>query len=340
MSSSIEDITASISSKTDQELLIEQLAAVLCPQVVHTPAPVPIVADVSQILLQLSQAVAEARNEAQRERNLRLALELENEAIRSTQLLFNETSSTAESDEGILYGLNSRFPSPSPILSPSLEVVMDSSLSLCECLATLGSCPNPELVFICYQNAGFMDLDLSSVDRIYKPIDFGQVLFIVFNSFRALVPQELVPFSFENLQCLIASPTPIDGEEEAPRMNLLEALNVRSDDDCARIVTVRKCHKLGFKSQVHLRQYFQKYGKVERVVLLPMRAKPKGGVVDGRGNRPSSMGFVVMESATSVADILSQEVHIVKGWQIEVRNFVRPTDKPDSSVVSPGRSAW
>ena len=325
MSSSIEDITASISSKTDQELLIEQLAAVLCPQVVHTPAPVPIVADVSQILLQLSQAVAEARNEAQRERNLRLALELENEAIRSTQLLFNETSSTAESDEGILYGLNSRFPSPSPILSPSLEVVMDSSLSLCECLATLGSCPNPELVFICYQNAGFMDLDLSSVD---------------FNSFRALVPQELVPFSFENLQCLIASPTPIDGEEEAPRMNLLEALNVRSDDDCARIVTVRKCHKLGFKSQVHLRQYFQKYGKVERVVLLPMRAKPKGGVVDGRGNRPSSMGFVVMESATSVADILSQEVHIVKGWQIEVRNFVRPTDKPDSSVVSPGRSAW
>jgi hypothetical protein len=118
-------------------------------------------------------------------------------------------------------------------------------------------------------------------------------------------------------------------------MNLLEALNVQSDADCQRIITVRKCHKLGFKSHVHLRQYFSKFGRVERVVLLPMRAKPKN-TMEGRGSRPSSMGFVVMESRDVVEAVLgfnnASGIHDIKGWPIEVRNFVKPVDKPDREV--------
>ncbi len=131
----------------------------------------------------------------------------------------------------------------------------------------------------------------------------------------------------------------LDDDSSIPRLNLIEALNVQSDDDIKRIVTVRKCHKLGFKSQLFLKQYFSKFGNVEKVVLLPMRAKPKpGGMSDnstysgGRNTRPSSMGFIVMSSEAAVANVLSFDngsgVHIIKGWPIEVRNFVRPADKP------------
>ena len=118
-------------------------------------------------------------------------------------------------------------------------------------------------------------------------------------------------------------------------MNLLEALSVQSEEDCLRIVTVRKCHKLGFKSHIALKQYFSRFGKVDRVVLLPMRAKPKNAM-DGRGNRPSSMGFVVMETKEGAERILSFNnscgIHEIKGWPIEVRNFVKPADKPDRDV--------
>lgn len=133
--------------------------------------------------------------------------------------------------------------------------------------------------------------------------------------------------------------SPSGASDEVPRLNLIEALNIQSDGDIKRIITVRKCHKLGFRSHVFLRQYFSKFGSVEKVVLLPMRAKPKQrGAFDaaydyGRNTRPSSMGFVVMSSEAAVRKILSSfemdgGIHVIKGWPIEVRNFVRPADKP------------
>ncbi|KAF4672757.1 hypothetical protein FOL47_000161 [Perkinsus chesapeaki] len=119
---------------------------------------------------------------------------------------------------------------------------------------------------------------------------------------------------------------------EAPRMNLLEALQVFNEEDEKRVFTVRKVHKLGFKSQHALRQYFSQFGRVKDVVLLPMRAKPKpgpGGQV--RGVRPSSMGFVVMQRPEDVQKILAYgDTHMIKGWPIEVRPFVRPNERRES----------
>lgn len=328
------------SCKSEEELLMEQLTAVLCPPVAESVPSVPLVADIGNILLQLSEAVAQAKSEAERERNMRVALEMENEAMKVKQMMFSESVSTLGDEAGV-YG----YESVAPLITPSYGSLIDSSLSLSECLGVV-SCMPQELVHISYYNAGFSELDLSTVDRVYKPYDFGNLMFVVLNAFDTVLPTGLVEFSLDTLQSLLAgslqAPTVVSttspvssADEEAPRMNLLEALSVQSEEDCLRIVTVRKCHKLGFKSHIALKQYFSRFGKVDRVVLLPMRAKPKNAM-DGRGNRPSSMGFVVMETKEGAERILSFNnscgIHEIKGWPIEVRNFVKPADKPDRDV--------
>lgn len=328
--------------------MFDQLAAVLCPSDVERTESAPVVCpEIGQILLQLSEAVAEAKSEAERERSMRVALELENAVIRAK-------SATVESDSSLSMGscvyYDSSMGTPA-LTSSSNESMVESSLSLSDCLSMFTALPHLELVYMSYYESGMQELDWSMVATIYKPCDFGNLMFIVFNSFEAIIPNGLIPYTLEGLQSLLSSniQTPIvsalspvsESVDEPPRMNLLEALNVQSDEDCTRIVTVRKCHKLGFKSHVHLRQYFSRFGRVDRVVLLPMRAKPKNAM-DGRGNRPSSMGFVVMETKEAADRILSfnnnSGIHEIKGWPIEVRNFVKPADKPIDRDISGGSS--
>ena len=128
----------------------------------------------------------------------------------------------------------------------------------------------------------------------------------------------------------------LDGDEggegdDEPRLNLIEALRITSDERTAFVITVRKIHKLGYRSAHFLRSHFQQFGPVEDVVLLPMRARPKPGP-DGhvRASRPSSMGFVVFASkGAAQAALLHGPTHNVRAWPIEVRAFVRPKDRPD-----------
>lgn len=322
---------------------MDQIAAVLCPE--EPPFSNPIVTDIGNILLQLSEAVAEAKGEAERERAKRLTLERENEEMRAQRFALAETVSSLE-DDSTLSGQNRIVNLSSPLTGS----VIETSFNLNDCLAYVCSMSvNQDLVYMSYQKAGLADLDLTKVERILQPYDCSSLMFIVFTTCKnTFISSHLLPFGLETLQLLLASPraptllagqlSPINSTsslEDPPRMNLLEALNVQSDSDCQRIITVRKCHKLGFKSHVHLRQYFSKFGRVERVVLLPMRAKPKN-TMEGRGSRPSSMGFVVMESRDVVEAVLGFNnacgIHEIKGWPIEVRNFVKPIDKPDREV--------
>jgi hypothetical protein len=123
-----------------------------------------------------------------------------------------------------------------------------------------------------------------------------------------------------------------DEEDDEPRLNLIEALGITSEERTAFVITVRKIHKLGFRSAHFLRAHFQQFGSVEDVVLLPMRARPKPGP-DGqiRASRPSSMGFVVFASkGAAQAALLHGPTHNIRGWPIEVRAFVRPKDRPNS----------
>jgi len=335
-----------VSSRSDEQSLIDQIAAALCPPVVERNESAPVICpEIGQILMQLSEAVAEA-SETERERTMRVALELEKSALHTQNTSALESESSLSLGSCVYY--DSSMESATTLTTPSLnEWSIESSLSLSDCLSMFTALPHSELVYMSYYESGIQELDWSSVSAIYKPSDFGSLMFVVFNSFEAFVPNGLIPYTLEGLQSLLSSNihTPIvsavspvsESVDEPPRMNLLEALNVQSDEDCTRIVTVRKCHKLGFKSHVHLRQYFSRFGRVDRVVLLPMRAKPKN-VMDGRGNRPSSMGFVVMETKEAADRILSFNseagIHEIKGWPIEVRNFVKPADKPIDRDIS------
>ena len=330
--------------RTDERSLLTQIAAALSSSVEEeVPLQTPIT-DIGHILIHLSEAVVQAQDEAERERNLRIALELENEAMRVRHDRSHRFSSPCI-DTSALY--SSDFSGSAPVISVD-HSLLDSSLTLSECLSFLSSLSRPEFLYMSYFNSGFEGLIASSVERIYKPCDFANLMFVIFKPTVGVVPAGLIPFSLDGLQTLLASSvsTPVDisgasavddSSDEPPRMNLLEALNVQRDDDCSRIVTVRKCHKLGFKSHIHLRQYFSRFGRVDRVVLLPMRAKPKHAT-DGRGNRPSSMGFVVMETKEGADRILGYNnfcgIHEVRGWPIEVRNFVKPADKPIDRDIS------
>lgn len=320
------------SHQTEQDILLERIAAALS----HTSSDsasmmspsAPVVSDVGNILIQLTEAVAQAKTEVGRERSLRLALEAENQ-----QLLMSTSSQ---------YGSPSYHSSLSPSIvhydNESTDAdVNNDSMTLTDLLSYISSLP-PHIqdgVYISYNGVGLNNIDYTNVYRVIKAIDFPSLLFVFLIDYTRIDDIGLVSFTFDNLQLILSgervsssrvvTPNTIE-EDEPPRMNLLEALNVQSDDDVHRIITVRKCHKLGFKSHVFLKQYFSKFGKVERVVLLPMRAKPNGA--DNRGNRPSSMGFVVMESPSLVIKILESDVHVIKGWPIEVRNFVKPADRP------------
>jgi hypothetical protein len=364
-------------STSEGDILLGQLAAVLgspstgvSSSIDQSRNPSPIIVDVGNVLLQLSAAVSEAKSEAARERALRLAVETEHRQLLMSQvpaphvaapsLELSQTATTVDD--------HSVFSCSVPGESSCLDDIHDN-LTMRDIMMYVSALPPhiQDCVYMVYGNLSeylYTGLiDAARVQRIFRPSDYEtdcfssfELHFIMFsdmlypvtimNKFNNGQVVQVIKYSAENLRNRIAgfvntASAAVVAEDSCedllPRMNLLEALNVQSDDDIRRIITVRKCHKLGFKSHVFLKQYFAKFGKVERVVLLPMRVKVQSSG-PSRGNRPSSMGFVVFENESTVHNVLdfdnSSGIHIIKGWPIEVRNFVRPADRPDTPWVN------
>ena len=314
------------------DILLVQLAAVLGSPSTGACETGASISDVDNILLQLTEAICQVSTDHTANE---LALRMSTTASAPSLDI-----STSASENG---GMGTD----------------DTYLPLSEILMYISTLP-PHLqdcVYLVYGEMRSGLIDVSRIQQVLRPSDSSHNLvhFIMFSdmlypvtlmSSSASLGLKLIKYSLDNLHQFLgglsnpAMSSFADNssqgrlDDEQPRMNLLEALNVQSDGDVRRIITVRKCHKLGFKSHVFLKQYFSRFGKVERVVLLPMRAKVQttvGGT--SRGNRPSSMGFVVFENEMTVDSVLkfdnSSGVHIIKGWPIEVRNFVRPADRPD-----------
>jgi len=118
-------------------------------------------------------------------------------------------------------------------------------------------------------------------------------------------------------------------EMQAPSnpYNLAGLLALLDNYDEALIITVRKIHRLGFKSARALRMHFQKFGPVEKVLLLS--SKPKTSDPEMKP-RPASMGFVVMGSTDAAAACLGT-THSIQGWQIYAQKFVRRDNTQDCS---------
>lgn len=103
-------------------------------------------------------------------------------------------------------------------------------------------------------------------------------------------------------------------ENEALSLNTI--LAILKYVDPASVVMVRRVNRLGFDGKGLVKKYFEAYGKVLRVFMLPLRSRKKSASL------PSKTGFVVMDSVVSCKDILKQEDHMVlPGLFVSVGKF-------------------
>jgi hypothetical protein len=93
------------------------------------------------------------------------------------------------------------------------------------------------------------------------------------------------------------------------------------DSDCVCIV--RKIQKLGAKSTDTLREYFEQWGAVEKVLLSCEPAEGAAAEAADAGRRKSPcMGWVVMQDARDAAKALAQSLHQIGSTTIRVERFV------------------
>jgi hypothetical protein len=111
--------------------------------------------------------------------------------------------------------------------------------------------------------------------------------------------------------------------------------------DC--LLVVRRINKLGFKASRILKKHFSSEGKVMRVLVAHSTVRHSDPEREGFRRRPSSLGFVQMETAEAVARILDRgEEQHVDGYVIRVQPFERQSSdacKSDSSIASDATSA-
>lgn len=103
-------------------------------------------------------------------------------------------------------------------------------------------------------------------------------------------------------------------------------------EDPTTIFIARRINKLGFSSAELLRLYFDNYGPVKSVYVSHSRVKSVQAQGERRGSesqwrlRAAALGFVVMQDASSTAQILADgPEHIVNGVAVRVHTFHRPT---------------
>lgn len=90
--------------------------------------------------------------------------------------------------------------------------------------------------------------------------------------------------------------------------------------DNGRVLMVRKINRLGMESAAALQSYFSKFGAVDRVLTSNCQIKTTAG--KNARVRPATVGFVVMDAASSVQAALAHGAdHLVQGVSISVSSF-------------------
>ncbi|KAF4665140.1 hypothetical protein FOL47_004783 [Perkinsus chesapeaki] len=110
---------------------------------------------------------------------------------------------------------------------------------------------------------------------------------------------------------------------EGPGKTLRTLLQELDTEDESCIFIVRRIHKFGFKSPVFLREYFEEYGEVRKVLVAHSRqVQPGPNDTTRTRSRPASLGFVLMADPESVQRILADgPVHMVADVEITVHPF-------------------
>lgn len=103
---------------------------------------------------------------------------------------------------------------------------------------------------------------------------------------------------------------------ESDALSLNTILSLLKHVDPAAVLMVRRVNRLGFNGKSLVKRYFEQYGKVLRVFMLPLRSRKKNVAL------PSKTGFVVMANAKCCEVILKSEEHTVNpGTSISVGPF-------------------
>jgi len=108
-----------------------------------------------------------------------------------------------------------------------------------------------------------------------------------------------------------------DDDEETLATQLKDLAQI----DNARVLMVRRINRLGVDSPGPLKEYFSKFGEVERVMAAPTRSKGQFGLKSRV--RPAPLGFVVMKKPSEVNAVLANGAeHVVCGHTICALPFV------------------
>lgn len=99
---------------------------------------------------------------------------------------------------------------------------------------------------------------------------------------------------------------------ESDSLSLNTILSLLKHVDPAEVLMVRRVNRLGFNGKSLVKRYFQQFGKVLRVFMLPLRSRKKNVTL------PSKTGFVVMASAKCCEVILKCEEHTILPPDISV----------------------
>jgi hypothetical protein len=116
----------------------------------------------------------------------------------------------------------------------------------------------------------------------------------------------------------------VDCEEGETLRDHLQELQ---DEDPALVIIVRKISKLGFQSPDLLRNYFEEYGEVGKILVAHSFVKPSNRRVKPRV-RPAGLGFVVMTSRADADAVLCMgENQTIAGVPVQVLPYAQP-EKP------------
>lgn len=107
-------------------------------------------------------------------------------------------------------------------------------------------------------------------------------------------------------------------------------------EDPEHVFIARGISRMGFGSQQLLKTHYSKYGRVVRVMVTHSKVKPVRGVGAQARIRPGSLGFVVMDSAASIARILAVGAEqTVDRFRIRVERFQQMTKPEGLPAASP-----
>merc|ERR1711972_883527 len=141
---------------------------------------------------------------------------------------------------------------------------------------------------------------------------------------------------------LCASGVPQSSDHSAFSMpkgtqTLSSSLRLLANEDPSCLFIVRRINKLGFKASRLLRQHFSVHGHVVRVLVAhsTVRQQDEQNTSQAVRRRPSSLGFVQMQSAEAVRKVLAGGLEQeIKGSMIRVQKFEHKAAAPSSEEDS------